>query len=161
MSNNYNKMHEKLVKNENDFVGMIAYSIYKKEKREAVRQGDVDIEQFMKIKLQTSEIKKYRKEATELTNYFLQSAADDEIKKIKEQLVKGINSLTVKDLPSDGHWTKLKNWHHSGAAGVIGNFWTGVIVAIFVWLLADPTSWENAKDSANEKASSFISQSIN
>lgn len=158
MSKEYNQMHEKLVKSKQDFTGMIAYSIYKAEKRDAIRKG-IDINEFTKLKLQTNEVKKYKKEAEELVNIFLQAAADEEIKKIKDQLITEVVRITVKGLPTDPWYKRLKNWHNNGAAGVVGNFWTGAIVAIFVWVLADTTTWQKSQDSAKEKIQNIVTPS--
>ena len=105
MAKSYNQMHEKLVKNKNDFSGMIAYSIYKTEKRDAIRKGR-NISEFTKLKLQPNEFKKYKKEAEDLVNIFLQAAADDEIDRIKEQLSKEIVKISVKELPADPWYKK-------------------------------------------------------
>lgn len=158
MSKAYNQMHEKLVKNKQDFSGMIAYSIYKAEKRDAIRRGR-NVEEFTQLKLQPNEVNKYKKEAEDLVNIFLQAAADEEINRIKEQLIKEVGKITVKGLPSDSFYKKLKCWHNNGAAGVVGNFWTGAIVAIFVWLLADQATWEKAKESAKQAVSNIVAPS--
>ncbi|AYM88452.1 hypothetical protein [Pseudoalteromonas agarivorans] len=158
MSKEYNQMHEKLVKNKQDFAGMIAYSIYKAEKRDAIRKGR-NVDEFTKLKLQTNEVNKYKKEAEDLVNIFLQAAADEEINRIKEQLIKEVGKITVKGLPTDPWYKRLKNWHNNGAAGVVGNFWTGAIVAIFVWFLAEPNTWKKAEDSAKETLQNIISPS--
>ncbi|WP_165662356.1 hypothetical protein [Oceanimonas sp. MB9] len=155
MSKAYNQMHEKLVKNKQDFAGMIAYSIYKAEKRDAIRRGR-NVEEFTKLKLQPNEVNKYKKEAEELVNIFLQTAADEEINKVKEQLIKEVGKITVKGLPSDPLYKKFKSWHNNGAAGVVGNFWTGAIVAIFVWLFADPATWEKAQESAKQAVTNIV-----
>ncbi|MDS1774059.1 hypothetical protein QX226_22360 [Vibrio vulnificus] len=157
MSKNYNQMHEKLVKNKQDFAGMIAYSIYKTEKRDAIRKG-FNVDEFTKIKLTPNEVRKYKKEAEDLVNLLLQASADEEIKRIKEQLAKEINQITIKGLPKEPFYKKLLAWHNGGAAGVIGNFWTGVIVAVFVWFMADQAAWTSAKDSAENAVKNLISK---
>jgi hypothetical protein len=150
-------MHEKLVKNAKDFVGMIAYSIYKSEKREAIRNG-VDIASFIKLKSQPNEIKKYKAEAEDLANIFLQSAADFRLKSVQTQLAEQINKLTLNNLPKEPAYKGILRWHTSGAAGVIGNFWTAVIVAIFVWMFADQASWDKAKSNAVDAATATITK---
>lgn len=100
MSDQYNQMHEKLVKTSEDFTGMIAYSIYKAEKREAIKNG-LNIVEFTKLKLQSNEIGKYKREADGLVNLFLQAAADEKIKGIKAELARKINKLTLDSLPKD------------------------------------------------------------
>ena len=156
MSKTYNQMHEKLVKSKQDFTGMIAYSIYKTEKRDAIKNG-INVDEFTRLKLRPNEVKKYKSEAEGLVNLFLQAAADDEIKRVKEQLTKEINQITIKGLPKEPWYKKLACWHNSGAAGVIGNFWTGVIVAVFVWVMADQGAWESAKESAETAVFKVIS----
>ncbi|MGL5486669.1 MAG: hypothetical protein ACRDC6_10310 [Shewanella sp.] len=143
-------MHEKLVKNDRDLVGMIAYSIYKVEKRKAICNG-LDINEFTKLKSQSHELASYKQKAEMLANLFLQTAADDEIKKIKNELAAKINNIAMEDLPKDSTWKRLTKWHHSGAAGVIGNFWTAVIVAMFVYMFSDAGLWEKAKETAVSK----------
>ncbi|WP_152564684.1 hypothetical protein [Aeromonas veronii] len=150
MPSEYNKMHEKLVKNNKDFVGMIAYSIYKAEKREAIRHGR-SIKEFTELKNQRNEIMRYKHDAEELANIFLQTAADDEIKKIKGELADKIHNMTLDDLPKDSALVRFKKWHHNGAAGIIGNFWTAVIVAMFVYAFSDAGIWEKAKETAVSK----------
>lgn len=147
MSNNYNEMYEKLVLNDKDFTGMIAYAIYKSEKRETIRNG-LDVAAFTALKLQKHEVNKYRNDANQLVTLFLQTAADDKIKSIKKEISKKINKIAVEDLPKDTLGARLLTWHNAGASGIIGNFWTGVIVAVFIWFMADSNAWDSAKDSA-------------
>lgn len=159
MSDQYNQMHEKLVKTSEDFTGMIAYSIYKAEKREAIKNG-LNIVEFTKLKLQSNEIGKYKREAEGLVNLFLQAAADEKINGIKAELAAKINKLTLDSLPKDPMYKGLFRWHNSGSAGVVGNFWTAVIVAAFVWVFADSSSWNAAKENAiNSVKAPFINGS--
>ncbi|VVN37097.1 hypothetical protein PS662_05229 [Pseudomonas fluorescens] len=147
MGDQYNQMHERLVKTSEDFTGMIAYSIYKAEKREAIKNG-LNIVEFTKLKLQSNEIGKYKREAEGLVNLFLQAAADEKINGVKAELAGQINRLTLDSLPKDPMYKGFFKWHNSGSAGVVGNFWTAVIVAVFVWVFADSSSWNTAKDNA-------------
>jgi hypothetical protein len=150
-------MHEKLVKNEKDFVGMIAYSIYKSEKRQAIKAGR-SMTEFTQLKIQANEIKKYKAEAERLANIFLQAAADDKLKNVQGRLADQISKITLNELPSE-HWSKgVWRWHTSGGAGVVGNFWTAVIVAMFVWAFADQSSWDRAKNNAIDSASAALSK---
>lgn len=155
MSKNYNQIYEKLVSHENDFSGMIAYAIYKGEKRIAI-QKKRDLSEFVNLKTQPNEIKKYKIEADDLINRLLQAAADEELKKVKDELTKKISYITFNDLPKDSKIRSLVKWHNIGAAGIVGNFWTGVLIAIFVWFLSDPVVWQQAKDSAYDAAAKII-----
>jgi hypothetical protein len=155
MSKEYNKMYEKLVSNANDFSGMIAYAIYKNEKRTAIKNGR-DISEFVRLKLQPNEVRKFKTDADELINRMLQAAADEELNKVKDELGKKIAAITFNDLPKDSKSKSLIKWHNNGAAGIVGNFWTGAIVAISVWLLSDPAVWQQAKDSAYKTAAKLV-----
>ena len=151
MSKQYNVMHEKLVKSNKDFSGMIAYAIYKAEKRDAIKSG-IEVSNFTQIALQPKAIKKYKKEAEDLVNLLLQAAADEKITKVKEELASKITKLTVESLPKDAWYKPVIKWHNSGTTGVVGNFWTAVILAFFVFLFSDANSWDAAKSNAQLKA---------
>lgn len=148
-------MYEKLVSNSNDFSGMIAYAIYKNEKRTATKNGR-NIDEFVNLKIQPNEVRKYKSEADELINRMLQAAADEELNKVKAELGKKIAAITFNDLPKDPNIKSFIKWHNNGAAGIVGNFWTGAIVALFVWLLSDPAVWQQAKHSAYEAAAKLV-----
>ena len=148
-------MYEKLVSNESDFSGMIAYALYKSEKRIAIK-NQRNIDEFVKLKSQPNEILKYKSHADNLINRFLQAAADVELQNVKHELTQKISAITFNDLPKENKWQSLVRWHNNGAAGIVGNFWTGVIVAIFVWLLSDPEVWQQAKQSAYKAAAELV-----
>lgn len=155
MSKEYNQIYEKLVTAENDFVGMIAYAIYKREKRNATRK-QLNIDEFLRIKSQPNEIKKYKREAEELVNMLLQAATDEELSRVRTALAKKITAMAIEDLPDEPLHSSLLRWHNAGAAGIIGNFWTGAIVAVFVWFLSDHQAWQQAKESAYKAAAAVI-----
>ena len=119
-------------------------------------KGGVDIATFTQIKSQSNEIKKYRDEADGLANLFLQTAADGRLKGVQSRLAEQINSLTLDSLPKEHMFKSFRKWHASGFAGIVGNFWTAVIVAIFVWAFSDPSTWSEAKDSALKTATAKI-----
>lgn len=155
MSKDYNQMYEKLVTSDLDFSGMIAYALYKREKRIATK-NQRNIDEFVKLKIQPNEIRKYKTDADNLINLFLQAAADEELQKVKNELTKKISAITFNDLPKNSKLKSMLTWHNNGAAGIVGNFWTGVVVAIFVWILSDPEAWQRAKQSAYQEAAELV-----
>lgn len=160
MTQEYNKIHEKLVKSENDFEGMIAYSIYKKDKREAIKKG-FDMNEFTRLKLQPNEIKRYKDEANKLVNVFLQTAIDEKIVSIRAQAFERFQKIAQAEMPSKTIWRKLADWHNNGAAGIFGNFWTAMIIAAFVFFMSDSDVWQRTKDNAVENSISIVGKVVN
>ncbi|WP_024953383.1 hypothetical protein [Cobetia crustatorum] len=160
MTQKYNKIHEKLVINENDFEGMIAYSIYKKEKRDAIKKG-FDVDEFTRLKLQANEIKKYKKEANELINIFLQTAIDEKIVSIRSQAFESFEKIAQAEMASKPIWKKFTRWHNNGAAGMFGNLWTAIIIALFVFIMSDPDDWKRTKDNAVDNTFSVVEKVVN
>ena len=79
-SENYNEIYSNIVKDESDFLGKIAYSIYKKDKYEWIHEqkkklnkeiiSNEELKQFHNLKNRQTEIENYRTQATTvLTKY--------------------------------------------------------------------------------------------
>ncbi len=155
VSKQYNQVYEKLVKHENDYTGMIAYCIYKDEKRKWIRQGE-DADKFVQLKLMKHELNKYEKAADELLTKVFQANADEEAEKIKNKLSQEMINV-ARDSINKNKKDRLKSWHHSGVGGVFGNFYTGVIVALLVWIFSSPEAWASAISSAKLTVSNWLS----
>ncbi|EGR4363181.1 hypothetical protein FXE65_03240 [Vibrio cholerae] len=158
MSKQYNQVFEKLVKNQNDYTGMIAYCIYKDEKRKWMQQGN-DAEEFVRLKLMRHELNKYKKSADELLTKVFQANADEEAEKIKNMLSKEMVNVARNSLSKRKRDTFIE-WHHGGIGGVFGNFYTAAIVAFLVSLFASPDSWNAALISAKETVWAWVSSTI-
>ncbi|EJG0704173.1 hypothetical protein HJ124_07990 [Vibrio parahaemolyticus] len=155
MSKQYNQVYEKLVKHQNDYTGMIAYCIYKDEKRKWISEGN-DADEFVRLKLMTHELKKYEKAADELLTKVFQANADEEAEKIKKKLSQEMVNVARNSIDKNKS-SKIKAWHHGGVGGVFGNFYTGAIVAILVWLFSSPEAWASAISSAKSTVSNWLS----
>jgi hypothetical protein len=151
----YNQVYEKLVKHKNDYTGMIAYCIYKDEKRKWIRQGE-DADEFVRLKLMKHELNKYEKAADELLTKVFQANADVEAEKIKNKLSQEMVNV-ARDSINKNKKGRLKAWHHSGVGGVFGNFYTGAIVALLVWIFSSPEAWASAISSAKLTVSNWLS----
>ncbi len=132
MLRNYNYIYSKLVDEESDIIGHIAYSIYKKSKIEYIESKklegtsltDAELIPFNDFSTSESAIESYKIKAELLMQGFLENVLDEELKNYKNQainqqaqILKGI----IKPLTS-GFW---------------GNVWSGVLSAfIFAILLA-------------------------
>lgn len=154
MNKEYNQVYEKLVKHQNDYTGMIAYCIYKDEKRKWIRQGH-GADEFVRLKLMRHELKKYEKAADELLTKVFQVNADEEVEKIKSKLSQEMVNV-ARDSINKNKKDRLKSWHHSGVGGVFGNFYTGGIVALLVWIFSSPEAWASAITSAKLTVSNWL-----
>ncbi|OFX56669.1 MAG: hypothetical protein A2046_08055 [Bacteroidetes bacterium GWA2_30_7] len=97
--NDYNQVYEKLVHDDKDFVGMLAYSIYKKQKQEFIlkyrsehmgnRPDTNELKRFHELASASTQLLMYRNQATELiqgiTNFILREKKGDIDNYIKVQ----------------------------------------------------------------------------
>ncbi|MGK3142627.1 hypothetical protein [Pantoea sp. C2G6] len=141
-TNNVNhKIYSKLVKTKNDYVGMIAYSIYKRDKLAKVKKGE-DVSTFVVLKESSVELKRYREEAQEVFNNALKVIVEEKITEREEEIKNNI--LLLGGVKRSRFWI----WHNSGAAGVIGNIYTFLISALIVYIFSSNAGWKAATDSA-------------
>lgn len=100
MSHNceYNKVYELLVTGDKDFVGMLAYSIYKKQKQEyivdfiknkGVRPTVEDLKEFHKFATQKTQLKMYKDRATVLTQDLTSLLLSQKIENVLSNLKNG------------------------------------------------------------------------
>lgn len=92
----YNFIYEKLVSAPDDIVGMIAYSLYKKEKVEYVRSftkqygrapEDQDLQSFHVSSNTQARLSGYGVEAKEIAREFLEIALEEKVEEIESQLL--------------------------------------------------------------------------
>lgn len=92
----YNTIYEKLVSNEFDFVGMVAYAIYKKSKiayiqAHSEKHGelpqDSDLEAFHLNSLSDPQLRMYKITAEDIIKGFVVQIAQDEVKEIEEKML--------------------------------------------------------------------------
>lgn len=93
MANQYNFIFRQLIQNDHDFVGMVAYTLYKKQKIEWIEQFQADnggrepeeaeLAQFYRISNMPSQLKAYREQAIDLLDQFLDYALSDKVEEIR------------------------------------------------------------------------------
>lgn len=144
MARNYNFIYEKLVTNEQDVVGHVAYALYKSSKIEYIEKykqehngqtpSESDLKPFHDISCTQSSIDRYRTKALEITGNFLDITLSESIKQIEhdlmtdqEQRLKGI----IEPMKPASKWRRF--W--SGVfQSVLGAFFFAIIVAAFVFI---------------------------
>jgi hypothetical protein len=90
-------IYGKLVKDENDMLGHIAYSLYKRQKIEFIKDKekenngqfptDQQIQDFQEIAGSESQLDLYRNKAVSLSQIFLQTTLDEDLEKQKEEFL--------------------------------------------------------------------------
>lgn len=136
-TNDYNRVYENLVKDDKDIVGMLAYSIYKKQKQETIKEfiiskngtrpSSTDLESFHNLATQRTQLEMYRKQATDLTQGLANSLLKAKQNDIKEII--------------DGHLSKPKGfwtYMYCVSQSLVANFlWflIFIIIAVYLWSL--------------------------
>ncbi|MCF4150225.1 hypothetical protein L2W58_00180 [Dethiosulfovibrio sp. F2B] len=91
----FNFIYDKLVKDENDILGHIAYSIYKNQKREEIAKiksknggadvTDEDLAPFVDLSQSNSQVGFYKDRATALAQLFLDEVVGQELEEAKRK----------------------------------------------------------------------------
>lgn len=97
MATPYNHIFTKLVQDDPDFVGMVAYALYKKQKIEWIQQfssqnggrepNEHELEPFHNMSNMQSMIDSYRNQAVDLLDEFLDFALADKVEQIRQALI--------------------------------------------------------------------------
>ncbi len=98
MATSYNPIFTKLVQDDPDFVGMVAYALYKKQKIEWIKQfasqnggrepSEQELGPFHDLSNMQSMIDGYRNQAVDLLDEFLDFALADKVEQIRQELMK-------------------------------------------------------------------------
>ena len=124
----YNFIYDKLVEDEDDILGIIAYSFYKRQKIEFVRNfkgthgtdpSDHDLKVFHGLSNSDSAIESYKLKATTLAQEFLDEALGERVKEIEEESDRLVQQQIKAIKPA--FWS-----------GVIQNIVASVIFVLFI-----------------------------
>lgn len=130
MQRNYNYIYTKLVEEDSDLIGHIAYSLYKKSKIEYIEKKksdgetltDTELIPFNDFSSSESSIESYRIKSELIVQGFIENVLDEELKSYKEQAVNQQSDI-------------LKSIIKPLTSGFWGNFWAGLL-SVFALLLA-------------------------
>lgn len=112
----YNFIYEKIVNDENDFIGKIAYSIYKEDKISYIntffdsnhRPTQEELRNFHEISSTDSSIERYRLQAENLLQQFLDNTLSEALTEATEEIKSNQILLIreeVKRIKPAGFWT--------------------------------------------------------
>lgn len=120
---NYNYIYSKLVEDENDIFGIIAYSIYKRQKIEHLEKFKADhgrdaekedLEPFKNFASSNTQLEFYQTQANHLVNSFIEFSISEYASQLDSE---------------------FSNRVHQELAGVKNNFWTGVAQGVVASVL--------------------------
>lgn len=167
----YNLVFEKLVKNEKDIVGQLAYSLYKQSKQQYLREfqnknhrvpSDSEIADHVDC-AELPVLDRYRDKATLVFSELMsQTAAEkqDELEKhFKARLWQFINRHQPESF-AERSWFKLRALLFSGLGGVVGNLLTTLFVLLFLFWAASNVTREEFTRSAKESLVSGMAEII-
>lgn len=134
MEKQYNYIYSKLVSNQADVVGMLAYSIYKQHKIEFIKDfkqkkgfapTDTDIDNFIMSSVTASQLEKYKESAVAILSETVATNVQEELSKMTFDFQEAIEPVVEKHSYSCGK-TILLN--------VMGSLAFSVILAIIFML---------------------------
>ena len=134
----YNFIYSQLVEDQNDILGIIAYSMYKRQKIEYIRSiaekfgrepTDSEFQNFYAISNSNSQLENYQSQAIALANQFLEEALAEKARELEEYFSESTNLEIRKFRPSF-----VSGIFQSLIGSVIFVFFLGLLV-FFTWSL--------------------------
>ena len=135
MARQYNFIYNKLVKDETDIIGHIAYSLYKidkinyiesfKQKNDGKELEEDDIVHFNTMSSMDSSVNRYRNTAVTVLQSFADSVISQEVSNVEREYKKHLTSII----------SPLKTkWWEAILQSIIGAFIFALLVAAFAFL---------------------------
>lgn len=107
-----------LVESDDDFLGLLAYSLYKRHKIEWIRShADDHHDAFKKVACTPQQISMYREHAEQLAKNFIDVSLDELGKEMKDVMTRSVIIDKIESL-KPGFWRSLGNHTLSGLASV-------------------------------------------
>jgi hypothetical protein len=141
MPRNYNFIYSKLVEDENDILGVIAYAIYKKQKIEHIEEfkrdnnrepTDLELVQFNKFSTSKASLDGYRIKAELILQSFTDYVLEDTLEEIENECKKNQSEILQKIIDPISPPSKLRSFSSGVLHSVVGTFVFSIIIAAFV-----------------------------
>ncbi|HGE8239087.1 hypothetical protein ACTG2S_13000 [Aeromonas sp. 82P] len=167
----YNVVYERLVNNNKDIIGLLAYCLYKQSKQLFIREfeknnGKRPTDSELANHVVCSEIPKlsmYREEATRSVSLLLSQAAAEKEEELEEHFKERLWLFINKHEPEgflERQWCNLKGLIYGGVGGVFGNFFTTALLVLFLFWAASTETRDGFFNSAKENLVSGLAQVI-
>lgn len=144
MARTYNYIYKKLVEDETDIVGHVAYALYKADKIKFIEDfkaknngrelGEMDLKPFHDISCLDTSIARYKTQALQVLQAFLHNTLDETTKQIEEDVIKRHKqslSEIIEPIKPKRKWTLF--WH-GVAQSIAGAFFFALMVAAFAFI---------------------------
>lgn len=137
MQRNYNYIYSKIVEHDNDLVGHIAYSLYKKSKVEYIEKQkndgktptDADLIPFNDFSSSEGSIESYKIKAELLVQNFIDNVLSEELSNYKSQAIQQQSEI-LKSIIKPLNTSFMKNV----LAGVVASFIFTLILALIFFI---------------------------
>lgn len=107
-----------IVEADEDFLGLLAYALYKRHKIEWIRtHPGIDRDSFKQVACTTQQVRMYRDQAEQLAKNFIDESLDQLGAEMKETIATGVIVSKIESL-KPGFWRSLGNHTLSGVASV-------------------------------------------
>lgn len=167
----YNIIYDELVKNDRDVVGQLAYCLYKQSKQQYMRTfelrnnrrpTDEEVRNHVECsELPSLDLYKHKAEGvlTDLLTHAATEKQNELEKHFNDRLWKFINRHQHEGF-AERSWHSFKNLMFGGAGGVVGNFFTTVLVLLFLFWAASNATRDEFSKSAKESLVSGLAEII-
>ena len=143
MARKYNYIYKRLVQNENDMIGNIAYSLYKtdkikfienfKEKHGGIEPEEQDLFQFHDFTSSASSIERYKMQAILFLNTFLDDTLSAVTKQMESDFVNKHQDIIKDALGNLISEVKPKPFRYGVFQGVLSSFIFTLITCAFIF----------------------------
>lgn len=138
MQKEFNFIYEKLVEDDDDFVGHVAYSIYKRSKLEYINKKKLEgvaitqkiLKPFNDLSNTSSQIDTYRIKAEVLLQAFLESSVGEAVSEIQDDMIQNHTDLLrdIVEPPKHVFWWRV-------LSGIVSGFIFALIIALIALII--------------------------
>lgn len=165
----YNVVYEKLVDSKDDFVGLLAYCLYKQSKQDFIREFEQlnnrsPSNEELSNHVTCSEIPRldmYRQEALRSVQELLSQAASEKEEELEKHFKDRLWLFIHRHEPEgflEKHWRSFKGLLYGGVGGVFGNFFTTLLLILFLFWSASTDTRDSFFISAKENLVSGLAE---
>lgn len=144
MSRNYNFIYSQLVKDEFDFVGQIAYSLYKKDKIKHIEEYNAskgheipqpELEKFHEMSCKEIVIEAYRRKAEDILEEFINETLEEATEEIKFNAINNHTEILKAIIKPITPASKMRQFWTRILQSIVSNLTLSAIIALIILIL--------------------------